>query len=395
MSSVVTPQEQVVVADAVRSPLGIPGQGTVSGIRPWALLAQTAWGLLDRTRLEPGLVTQVLVAGGPACERTAGEASAHMGIHAPVLAPCDAASVRGSVLPAAARAVGSHDVVLVLATSHASPASTTDSDRRVREAELLAARWGLLRSELDAYAELSRERAREVSAMGEFAPEIIPAVAWSHQSRVVVTSDETIGTTAAAADPYALGAGPGRRLHRENVSRPAAGAAAALLLGADRAAELGLRPRARILAFAEDTIGAKSPGSSPLAASRTLFAGSGLDPNDLDHYEVEERFSSVPLAWQRAFAADLDRFNPRSGSLGLGDPGPASGLRSLATMLSALEATGGRLALHASEGSAGTGEALLLEHLPHICCSHEVLGLDAVRTQRPALVRDPSPTPIP
>jgi acetyl-CoA acyltransferase len=90
----------------------------------------------------------------------------------------------------------------------------------------------------------------------------------------------------------------------------------------------------------------------------------GVEPDELDHYEISEAFASIPLAWQREFDADMNRLNPRGGSIGLGRPGPAAGLRSLATTLSALEATGGKLGIQVSEGLGSAGDALLIELLP-------------------------------
>lgn len=374
MSKIVSCAEDVVIADAVRSPLGSLGpHGAVARIRPGVLLAQTAWALLDRTLLEPAAVTKVVVAGGPGFERIARDACLHLGVTAPVVVPGDASSTRGSILPAASRSVGHTDVVLVLAGSRAAARPPANDGEQLAEAERIAVRWGIGRGDLDAYARLSRQRACEVAAMGEFGPEIIPAVAWSTQSRVVVTADETIGaaTDAGASDS----SDHSGRLHPGNISRAAVGAAATVLLGADRALELGVRPRARILAMAGSAGPGESPDDGPMAASRAVLTRSGLVTNDLDHYEVSEELPVVPLAWQREFGADLDRFNPRSGSIGLGHPGPAAGLRSLATTLSAVEATGGRLALHVTDGPGGAGDAVLLESMPSTCCSHEALGI--------------------
>jgi acetyl-CoA acetyltransferase len=161
----------------------------------------------------------------------------------------------------------------------------------------------------------------------------------------------------------------GWRLHAGNVSQPVMGAAAAILVRGDRAIELGLRPRARILGLAEYAHTRGSRLCGPIQAARAVLDCTGIDPDELDHYEISEAFPSIPLAWQREFDADINRLNPRGGSIGLGRPGPASGLRSLATALSALEATGGRLGIQVSEGVGSAGDALVLESLPRNCCT--------------------------
>ena len=365
------PGEDLVIADAVRSPLSW-ADGALAAISPRALLAQTASALLDRTRLEPSAVTQTLIAGGSDFDRVARDACALMGIPPEAHLPSPHRGAPGSVLHRAAGMIGPRDVLLVLATSNTDRDSPAISPRRVVDAEIVASRWRLRRDDLDAYAKSSRSRANEVASMGEFASETVPAVAWSTHSRTVVTADQTL-TTSASPFPMTARRHPyvGRHLRAQDVSRPAIGAAATILVGAERASELGIRPHARILALA--TIGDDPLGCGPISASQAAFERAGVHPNDIDHYEVSEAFSSIPLAWRQEFDADPDRFNPRGGSIALGRPGPASGLRSLATTLSALRTTGGRLGLLASEGPGQAGDAMLVEFLPRTCCSRDAL----------------------
>jgi acetyl-CoA acyltransferase len=367
--------EDVVIVDTVRSPLGRCGPGgALAGVRPAVLLTQVAQALLDRTGLDPAAVTNTLISGGPGFDDVARETCSLIGVVPRPLVPLEPGSSQQSIIHAAAREVGRHDVVLVLATTVPNPPAPSHGlSRRGISAELVASRWKLGRDEVDAYARRSRWRAREVAAMGEFGPETVPVAAWSRDSCTIIASDETI-----AGDPPPVTGAPlfyepaiakqypeiGWHLHAGNVSQPATGAAAAILAGSDRAIELGRRPRARILALAEC---AHTPGSQlcgPIRAARAVLEHTGIDPDKLDHYEISEAFPSIPLAWQREFDADTDRLNPRGGSIGLGHPGPAAGLRSLATTLSALEATGGRLSIQASEGIGSGGDALLLQLLP-------------------------------
>jgi len=374
-TKVVRTAEDVVIADAVRSPLGRCGPGgSLADLRPPVLLAQVASAVLDRTLLEPAAVTKVLIAGGRGFEDLAREACLIIGVSARPQAPLGPGSTQQSIIHTAARAVGTRDVVLILGTTKPESSATSCrlSPRGIR-AELVASWWKMSRAEVDAYAQQSRQRAREVAAMGEFRPEIIPAVAWSPESCVVIEADETI-----VGDLPPDNGGPlfynsdiarqypeiGWRLHAGNVSQPVIGAAAAILVGHDRAIELGVRPRARILALAEC---AHTPGRrlcGPIRAATAVLEHTGIDHNQLDHYEISEAFPSIPLAWQREFDADMNRLNPRGGSIGLGSPGPAAGLRSLATTLSALEATGGRLGIQVSEGLGSGGDALMLELVP-------------------------------
>jgi acetyl-CoA acetyltransferase len=367
--------EDVLIVDAVRSPLARCGPGgALANIRPSALLAQVSLALLDRTRLEPAAVTSAIIAGGPSFDAIARETCSLIGV-APRArrGPSEPDSSQQSIIHTAARGIGRHDVVLVLATTGPDLATAWPcSSRRGVSAELVAARWELSRADVDAYARQSRRRAREVAAMGEFGPEIIPVAAWSPHSRRIIEFDETIaGVLPSDGRPLFYEPAIAQRypdigwhLHAGNVGQPAVGAAAAIFVGHDRAIELGIRPRARLLALAECTHIHGSRLCGPIRAARAVLEHLGLDPDKLDHYEISEAFGSIPLAWQREFGADTYRLNPRGGSIGLGLPGPAAGLRSLATTLSALEATAGQLGIQASEGIGNAGDALLLEILP-------------------------------
>ncbi|QHE73271.1 hypothetical protein [Rhodococcus sp. WAY2] len=368
------PREDVEIADVVRSPLSpCSPDGTLATLSPHVLLAQVASALLNRTLLEPAAVTGVLIAGGPAFDEVARQTCALIGVTHRPPALLGRGGLQHSIIHTAARAVGRRDVILVLGTTKPDlSAASPRPSRRGINAELVASRWKLGRDELDAYAQRSRRRARAVAESGEFGPETIPAVVWSSDSRIVVTADETItdgsidGTEKPLFyDPDIARQHPeiGWHLHTGNVSRPVIGAAGAILLGSDRAGELGVRTRARILALAEHTDAADVQPTGPIRASHTVFEHTGIDPDHLDHYEIDETFPATPLAWCREFNADSNRFNPRGGSIALGRPGPAAGLRSLATVLSALQATGGRLGIQVSEGRGNAGDALLLESL--------------------------------
>jgi len=378
----VSPREDVVIADAVRSPLSpCRPDSALAGVAAPVLLAQVGLALLNRTLLEPTAVTNVLVAGGAGFDEIAKETCRLMGVAPQPAAPLGACGSQQSIIHTAARMVGRRDVVLVLATAKPDPFQPAhQACRRGIKAELVASQWKLGRAELDAYAQRSQRRAREVAAMGEFGQEIIPAVVWSPESRRVITADETIpdsspdiGEEPLFYDPDIARRHPeiGWCLHAGNVSRPVIGAAATILLGSDRAEELGVRPRARILALAECPHIPDSPLFGPMRASRAVFERTRIDPDDLDHCEINEAFPSTPLAWYHEFNADSSRLNPRGGSIGLGRPGPAAGLRSLATALSALQATGGRLGIQVSEGRGSAGDALLIESLPRPVCHSE------------------------
>src|SRR6202012_421466 len=138
---------------------------------------------------------------------------------------------------------------------------------------------------------------------------------------------------------------------------------AVLIMSEQKAAELGLRPRARFHAFAVS-------GSDPLLmltgvipATEKILKRSGLSIDDLDAYEVNEAFAPVPLAWAQEFGADPDKLNPRGGAIALGHPLGGSGPKLLATLLNYLGATGGRYGLQTMCEAGGMANATIIERL--------------------------------
>jgi acetyl-CoA acetyltransferase family protein len=257
-------------------------------------------------------------------------------------------------------------------------------------AELVAVKYGLTRDELDAYAVRSHELAAAAAFGGEIAPITVPvdldpsgtavddesATAAVHTGETaVVDTDETIrpGTTveglAALRSPFRTDELASRfpdiswSVTAGNSSQITDGAAALLVMSEERAAALGLRPRARVVATAVVGDDPLLMLTGPIPATERVLKRSGLSLDDIDHYEVNEAFASVPLAWQKHFEADPARLNPRGGAIALGHPLGASGARLTTTMLGALEATGGRYGLQTMCEAGGMANALILERL--------------------------------
>jgi acetyl-CoA acetyltransferase len=103
--------------------------------------------------------------------------------------------------------------------------------------------------------------------------------------------------------------------------------------------------------------------TGPLPATEKVLHRSGLSIDDIDHYEINEAFAPVPMAWAQHFGADPDKLNPRGGAIALGHPLGASGARLLTTMLGALEETGGRFGLQSMCEAGGMANATIIERL--------------------------------
>jgi acetyl-CoA acyltransferase len=391
---------EAVIVDVVRTPSGRgkPG-GELSDIHPADLLAGVLAELVHRNGLDPALVDDV-IAG---CVTQAGEQAGNIARTALLSAgfPESVPGVTidrqcGSSQQAAAFAAqgviaGAYDIVIACGVESMSRAPMGSNlggaslggellharypDGLVNQgvaAELIAERWGFSREELDAFAAESHRRAADAAASGAFDGELV-AVPTPDSGSVV--ADETIrpGTTveklAALPPSFRTDRLAARfpqldwRITPGNSSPLTDGASAALVMSAEAAARLGLRPRARFHSFAV-------AGSDPLfmltgilPATRKLLDRSGVKLGDIAAYEVNEAFAPVPLLWLREFGADPARLNPRGGAIALGHALGSSGTRLLGTLLNELEASGGRFGLQTMCEGGGTANATLIERL--------------------------------
>ena len=238
-------------------------------------------------------------------------------------------------------------------------------------AELIVAKWGLSREDLDSFSALSHGRAAAAAERGDFDSEIVPVETESG----LVTADETIrpGTTVDSLAGLKPAFRTDERAERfpdatwqitpGNSSPLTDGASAALIMSAERAEQLGLRPRARFHSFAVT-------GSDPLLmltgvipATRRILERSGMTLDDIDVYEVNEAFAPVPIIWQREFDADPEKLNPRGGAIALGHALGSTGTRILGTLLNTLESTGGRFGLQTMCEGGGMANATIIERL--------------------------------
>ncbi|TFB73296.1 thiolase family protein [Cryobacterium glaciale] len=391
---------EAVIIDVLRTPSGRgkPG-GSLDGIHPADLLATVLRELVSRNNLDPALIDDVI--GG--CVGQAGEQSnnvtrtALLSAGFPDTVPgitidrqCGS-SQQAAVFAAQAVMSGSADVVIACGVESMSrvplgssagsqdPFGTLMHERypdglvnQGVSAELINQKWNLGRDALDNYAARSHRLAAAAVERGDFGGEI---VAVTRPDGRVVSEDETIraGTSHAslaglrpAFRTDALAARfpkLGWHVTAGNSSPLTDGASATLIMSAKRAAQLGLNPRARFHSF---TV----VGSDPLLmltgvipATQRILSRAGLGIDDIDAYEVNEAFASVPLAWLRELHADPDCLNPRGGAIALGHALGSSGTRLLGTLLNHLEMTGGRWGLQAMCEGGGMANATLIERL--------------------------------
>ena len=392
-------RSEAVLIDVVRTPVGRgkPG-GMLSGVHPVDLAAGALAAILTRSGLESRQIDDVLLG----CVSQVGEQSSNIARQAVLAAGFNEAvpattidrqcgSSQQAVHSAAQGIIaGAYDAVIVggvesmsrvpLGSSAAVAGSPMSPRLRARypeglvnqgvSAELIAQRWGLDRDALDAFAAESHRRAAAAWDEGFFDRTVIAV-----DEAPDAVRDETVraGTTASAlaglSSAFRTDALAERfpeidwRITPGNSSPLTDGASAALLMSADRAGQLGLVPRARFRAF---TVVGDDPLmmlTGPIPATRRILERAGLSIDDLDAYEVNEAFASVPLAWAAEVGADAAKLNPRGGAIALGHALGSSGTRLLGTLVDHLEATGGRLGLQAMCEGGGMANALIVERL--------------------------------
>jgi acetyl-CoA acetyltransferase family protein len=207
-------------------------------------------------------------------------------------------------------------------------------------ADLIAERWGLTRQELDQYAYDSHLRAGAASEGGRFAAQIMPIeVPTEGGSAVTFSKDEGIRMPPSMDRMAGLqpAFGPGGTATAGNASQISDGAAALLLTSRQKAAELGLKPRARLRAT---TVIGSDPLlmlTGPIPATRKVLKRAGMALGDVDVVEINEAFASVVLAWARELEPDMARVNPNGGAIALGHPLGATGAILLTKLMDELE----------------------------------------------------------
>jgi len=393
-----------VIVDAVRT-AGGKRNGKLSGWHPVDLAAETLNALVERNQIDPAVVEDVIMG----CVMQAGAQSVNVARNA-VLAAGWPEEVPGTTVDRqcgsgqqaahfAAQAViaGAHDVVVAGGVEVMSqvPMGASVGDGRFGlpfgprmtkryqdvgglvpqgiSAELIADKWGLTRDDLDAFAAQSQQRAARARDEGRFDNEII-AVRSIHrdketgsitESNELVTADEGIrpDTTAETLANLKPAFKPDGKVTAGNSSQITDGASATLIMNEEKAAELGLTPRARFHSFALAGADPVMMLTAPIPATQRVLDKAGLTLADIDLVEINEAFASVVVAWQHETGADMTKVNVNGGAIALGHPLGCSGTKLLATLLNELERTGGRYGLETMCEGGGMANATIIERL--------------------------------
>jgi acetyl-CoA acyltransferase len=383
---------EVVIVEAVRTPIGRghPEKGYYRDTHPNRLLGRTYTELIERAGIPADAVEDVICG----CVQQYGEQMFNVGRNAwlqaglPMETPAttvdrQCGSAQQAVnFGAALIAAGVHDVVIGSGVEHMGHISFADGFKWVDDvgspwppellerynlvpqglsAEMIADQWEIPRSEMDELAVRSHRLAARATEEGRFERETIPfAVNGStYVSDQGIRSDTNLEALAGLKPAFK----PDGKVTAGNASQISDGAAGVLLMSADKAAELGVTARARVLDQTTVGVDPVMMLTGPIPATRKLLERNGMTIDDIDLMEVNEAFAPVVLAWQRELEPDMDRVNVNGGAMALGHPLGSTGARLLTTLLHELERSDLEVGLVTMCCGGGLGTGTLIQRV--------------------------------
>ncbi|MDH3227708.1 MAG: thiolase family protein [Thermoleophilia bacterium] len=383
------------VIQAIRTPVGRRG-GMLSGWHPVDLLAETLVGLVNRAGVDPSVIDDVIVG----CVDQVGEQSVNMARSAvlaagfPETVPATTVDRQcGSAQQAAHFAAqgvmaGAYEVVIAAgvesmtrvpmwsnALEATAPYGTRFRDRydlgpdefisQGLAGEIVAARWELDRASLDAFALESHRKAASATKTGLFAQEMLPIPVEQNGDQVDMVADEGIrpNTTREALAELKPVFKEDGVLTAGNSSQISDGAAALLIVSESAAARLNLTPKVRFHSFALAGVNPVEMLTGPIPATRSVLERSGLALEDIDLFEINEAFASVPLAWARELDADTSKLNVNGGAIAIGHPIGSTGARLMTSLIHEMGRREARYGLQAMCEGGGIANATILERL--------------------------------
>ncbi|SES97043.1 acetyl-CoA C-acetyltransferase [Oceanobacillus limi] len=233
-------------------------------------------------------------------------------------------------------------------------------------AEKIAEKWEFTRDELDTYSLHSHKKALAAMKQGHFEKEIVPVSVEGQKGEYYLAKiDEgpREETSMEALQGLKAVFQEGGKITAGNSSQMSDGASAVLLMSKAKADELGLKPKARIIARAVVGSDPTLMLTGPIEATKKVLEKANLTIEDMDRYEVNEAFASVPLAWLRDIEADPEKLNVNGGAIALGHPLGATGTKLMTTLLHELDRIEGRYGLLAICEGMGMANATIIERI--------------------------------
>jgi acetyl-CoA acyltransferase len=383
---------EVVIVEAVRTPIGRGHleKGYYKDTHPNALLAKVYTEVIDRAGIEPAVVEDV-VAG---CVQQFGEQGFNIARNAwlqaglPIETPgttvdrqCGSAQ-QAVNFSAALIAAGVHDTMIGGGVEHMGHFPFAAGMKTQQEfgfaftpelmakhnivgqglgAEMIADEWEISRSELDELAVRSHKLAHQATEEGRFEREIVP---FAVNGDTYVT-DQGIrpDTNLEALSQLKPAFKPDGKITAGNSSQISDGAAAVLLMSAEKAKALGLKARARIVD--QTTVGCDPVKmlEGPIPATRKILERNGMQIGDIDLIEINEAFAPVVAAWKRELNPDMDRVNVNGGAMALGHPLGSTGARLITTLLHELERSDKEIGFVTMCCGGGLGTGTLIQRI--------------------------------
>ncbi|MEV0711164.1 MULTISPECIES: thiolase family protein [Nocardia] len=385
-----------VIVEAVRTPIGRgKPNGALHDVHAVDLLAHSLREVVDRSGIDPaliddvigGIVTQVGEQGANMTRRAALAAGYPESVPATTVDRQCGSSQQAIHFAAQGVISGAYDIVVAAGVESmgripmgASMIGGGDFSgvgfaERYPEglvsqgisAELIAARWGLTRTQLDEFALGSHEKAALATKNGSFARELAPIAGLETDEGIRVGSTlETLGKLRPAYYDEAMAARfpeIGWAITAASASQVSDGSAALLIMTSERARELGLKPLARLHSFAVAGDDPLLMLTAVIPATRKVLQRAGLQISDIDLVEINEAFSPVVLSWAQDTGADLSRVNVNGGAIAIGHPLGASGARLMTTLVHAMQERGARYGLQTMCEAGGLANATIIERL--------------------------------
>jgi acetyl-CoA acyltransferase len=380
---------EVVIVEGVRTAVG-RRKGALSNVRPDDLAAVVLDEVVKRAGINKGEVEDVILG----CVSQVGEQAMNIArtslliagfpIHVPGVTIDRQCGSSQQALHFAAQAIASGDMDIVIAGGVESMTrepmfssglgkgpskKLTDQYEIINQglsSERMVKEWNLTREELDQYSVNSHLRAFDAIEKGHFENEIVPVEVEQEDgttSLFAVDEGPREGTTMEVLGGLKTVFDENGVITAGNASQISDGASAVLLMSREKAEELGLKPRARIVARSVVGSDPTLMLTGPIEATRKVLEKAGLSIQDIDTYEVNEAFAQVPLAWLKDIGADYEKLNVDGGAIALGHPLGATGTKLLVTLLNRLERNNERFGLLAICEGMGMANATVIERL--------------------------------
>jgi acetyl-CoA acyltransferase len=383
---------EVVIVEAARTPIGRGHEekGYYKDTHPSTLLATTYAELIDRAGIEASEVEDVITG----CVQQFGEQGLNIGRNAwlqaglPIETPAttidrQCGSAQQAVNFAAALvASGVHDAVIGSGVEHMGHISFADSMEVQKEhgfafspqlmeryqlvpqgisAEMIADKWEIPRSELDEIGLRSHQLAAKATEEGRFEREILPFSV--NGDTYVIDQGIRPDTSLEKLSQLKPAFKEDGKITAGNSSQISDGAAAVLLMTREKADDLGLKPRAKIVDQTTVGVDPVIMLTGPIPATKKLLDRNGMKIDDIDLIEINEAFASVVAAWRREVEPDMDRVNVNGGAIALGHPLGSTGARLITTLLHEMERSDKETGLVTMCCGGGLGTGTLIQRV--------------------------------